>query len=102
VVRAALGRDAVRRGRLRPTISVTPIRTDVTGVMRARRYRERQTAKRDSVTSGVTAVSTAAMCSLAARLSAGIATADDLWLADRLIMALVERLPPDSKIALTD
>jgi len=40
------------------------------------------------------------MCALAARIGDGRATPGDLKLAERLIMALVDRLPPDSTIDL--
>jgi hypothetical protein len=74
---------------------------DVTGALRARRYRARR--KINEVNAAVTvdapprhAISTAQMCGLAARLSDGRASPDDLRMADKLIMALVDRLPPDS------
>jgi hypothetical protein len=38
------------------------------------------------------------MCSLAARLGDGRAPRDEMRLAERLIMALVDRLPADSAI----
>jgi hypothetical protein len=38
------------------------------------------------------------MCALAAKLSDGRTSREDLQLADKLIMALVDRLPPDSTI----
>jgi len=38
------------------------------------------------------------MCALAARLSDGRATAAELRLAERLVLALVDRLPADSSI----
>jgi hypothetical protein len=78
---------------------------DVTGAIRARRYRERR--KLNETNTAVTvdarsrhAITTAQMCALAARLSDGRASRDDLQLADRLIMALVDRLPPDSILEL--
>jgi hypothetical protein len=70
---------------------------DVTGALRARRYRRRQ--KANGINPGV-AVTTPEMCALAARLGDGRATPGDLKLAERLIMALVNRLPPDSGIAM--
>jgi hypothetical protein len=84
-------------------MSVTAIRQDMTGALRARRYRQRQKAKKAAVTIGAPTrhtISTPEMCGLAARLSDGRATPDDLRLADRLIMALVDRLPRDSTIDL--
>jgi hypothetical protein len=45
-------------------------------------------------------IGTPDLCTLAARLSTGTVTAADLQLADRLIMALVNSLPPDSTIDL--
>jgi len=44
------------------------------------------------------AISTPEMCGLAGRLSSGRVTLADLQLAEKLIMALVNRLPPDSTI----
>jgi hypothetical protein len=92
--------------------SVTPLRLkDVMGALRARRYRAKKngsdinasvTVEPDFDTTTVTAISTPQMCALAARLSDGRATPGDLRLADKLIMALVDRLPPDSTIQLTD
>jgi hypothetical protein len=69
---------------------------DVTAPLRMRRYRQRQ--KANGAKAGVTVVSTPEMCALAARLDDGRATAEDLKLAERLIMALVDRLPADSEI----
>jgi hypothetical protein len=71
-----------------------PKSKDVTGALRARRYRRR---KGNEIKPGVT-VSTPEMCALSARVGAGMATAAELKLAERLIMALVDRLPPDSSI----
>jgi hypothetical protein len=76
-------------------------RTDVTGAMRARRYRQRKNGNetKASVTvdaHGITVITTVAMCALAARLGDERATAADLQIAERLIMALVDRQPPDS------
>ena len=51
-----------------------------------------------AITPGGTAITTIAMCTLAARLGDGRASRDDLQLAERLIMALVDRLPADSAI----
>jgi hypothetical protein len=42
------------------------------------------------------------MCSLAARLGHGRASREDLQMAERLIMALVDRLPPNSAIMVAD
>jgi len=69
---------------------------DVTAPLRARRYRRR---KANKIKPGVT-VTTPEMCALAARIGDGRATPGDLKLAERLIMALVDRLPPDSTIDL--
>jgi hypothetical protein len=44
------------------------------------------------------AISTPEMCALAARLGDGRASRKDLRLAERLILHLVDRLPPDSVI----
>src|SRR5437870_590925 len=94
--------------------SVAPIRRqDVTGALRARRYQKLNSNDfKASVTvepvfdaataRGVTAVSTVQMCALAARISDGRASREDWRLAERLIMALVDRLPPDSSIQLAD
>jgi hypothetical protein len=68
---------------------------DVTAPLRMRRYRQRQ--KANGAKAGVT-VTTIDMCSLAARLTDGRASPGDLLMAERLIMALVDRLPPDSSI----
>ena len=77
----------------------------MTGALHARRYRERKNCNetRASVTvdaPGVTAVSTPEMCTLAARLGDGRAACEGLRMAERLIMNLVGRLPPDSTIDL--
>ena len=45
-----------------------------------------------------TAISTPEMCALAARLGDGRPSRDDLQVAERLIMAPVDRLPPDSQV----
>jgi hypothetical protein len=85
----------------KPT-DVMPFRLkDVTGAMRARRYRQRRKAKETMATVtvdalGVTAISTPEMCALAARLGDGRASYDDMRRAERLIMALVDRLQPNS------
>jgi hypothetical protein len=60
--------------------------------------RRKQAAVTPSARDGGTVISTADMCSLAARLSGGTATAADLRLADKLIMALVTRLPPNGAL----
>jgi hypothetical protein len=78
---------------------------DVTGALRARRYRHRRRQQKNGSENkvGVTVgadrrvtVSTIEMCALAARLGDGRASPGDLKLAERLIMALVDRLPADS------
>jgi hypothetical protein len=74
--------------------AVLKLAKDVTGALRARRYRRR---KVNESKAGVT-VSTPEMCALAARLGDHRATPGDLKLAERLIMALVDRLPADSII----
>jgi len=58
-----------------------------------------QGEKQNKIKPGVT-VTTPEMCALAARIGDGRATPGDLKLAERLIMALVDRLPPDSTIDL--
>jgi len=67
----------------------------VTAPLRSRRYRRRQ--KANGISAGVT-VTTIEMCALAARIGDGRASPGDLALAERLIMALVDRLPADSAI----
>jgi hypothetical protein len=62
-----------------------------------RRYRARQ--KANGAKAGVT-VSTPEMCALAARVGDGRATLEDCKLAERLIMRLVDSLPPDSVLKL--
>jgi hypothetical protein len=85
------------------TDNITLRRHDVTGALRSRRYRAKKNGNETnaSVTvdaAGVTAVSTPEMCALAARLGDGHASRDDMQLAERLIMALVDRLPADSRL----
>ena len=78
---------------------------DVTAPLRARRYRQNKNAKETNANvtvrpnAGVT-VSTPEMCSLAARLGDGRVTVEELRLAERIIMAFVNMLPPDSTISL--
>jgi hypothetical protein len=103
----------------KPT-DVTALRIkDVTGALRARRYRAKKngneikpsvTVEPDFDAPGVTVlsperlskdgrrISTPEMCALAARLGDGRASHEDLRLTERLIMALVNRLPADSMI----
>jgi hypothetical protein len=81
---------------------------DVTGALRARRYRQRKSRNETNagvtvdaqavtaITKVVTAISTPDMCALAARLGDGRASRDDMRMAERLIMPLVNRLPADS------
>ena len=91
----------------KPT-DVTVLRIkDVTGALRARRYRERR--KLNEVNAAVTvdapprhAITTAQMCTLSARLRDGHATPDDARLASRLIMAFVNSLPPDSTVEIAE
>jgi hypothetical protein len=106
-------------------MSVTPTRRDVTRALRARRYRQKMksndfnagvmvepvfdapgaaviTTDRAVIPTDRTPISTPEMCALAARLSNGLVSHEDLQLADKLIMALVDGLPPDSMIDLTD
>lgn len=76
---------------------------DVTAALRARRYRERKNGKENNASVTVeqvdsVTISTAEMCGLASRLSDGRASRDDLQLADKVIMAFVMRLPPDSVV----
>jgi hypothetical protein len=82
---------------------------DPTNAERQRRYKERRKAGNGGNGSAVTlpvtlapTVTTAQMCALASRLAAGAATAADLQMADRLLMELVARLPPDSAVELPD
>jgi hypothetical protein len=85
--------------------SVTPFRLkDVTGALRARRYRSRK--KSNEINTNVTVdapagrlISASEMCSPAARVSSGRVTVEDLQLAERTIIAPVDRLPPDSSIS---
>ncbi len=83
------------------TVTALPIR-DRTNAERQRRFRQRRkqaaTVTVDApARNGAITVSTADMCRLGARLRDGRATADDIRMADRLIMAL---LPPNSTIDL--
>jgi hypothetical protein len=76
---------------------------DVTAPLRSRRYRRKKNGNETKTNVTVRArarvtVSTPEMCALAARLGDGRATPGDLQLAERLIMALVDRLPPDSTL----
>jgi hypothetical protein len=86
------------------TVTTLSIR-DRTNAERQRRFRERR-KQAGTVTvdaparNGAAVITTSEMCSLAARLSDGRATVEDLRLADRLIMALVTRLPPNSTLKL--
>jgi hypothetical protein len=89
-------------------MTVTAFRPqDVTGALRARRYRARR--KINEVNAAVTvdapprhAICTAQMCTLSARLRDGHATPDDARLASRLIMAFVNTLAPDSTIEIAE
>jgi hypothetical protein len=87
------------------TDSVTLRKQDVTDALRARRYRHKKNGKefKAAVTvrrdSGAV-ISTPEMCALAARLGDGRATPGDLAMAERLIVALVNMLPPDSMLDL--
>jgi len=80
---------------------------DVTGALRSRRFRAKKklNGNNGSVTvepvfdaASVTVISTSEMCSLAARIGDGRASPDDMRVAERLILALVDRLPADSTI----
>jgi len=82
------------------TPALIALRPDPTNALRQRRFRERRKLAK-SVTGTVT-VSTPDMCALAARIGDGRASRDDMRLAERLIMALVDRLPPDSTIELPE
>ena len=102
---------ALERRQSKPT-DVTALRIkDVTGALRARRYRQRKNGSKTNAGVTVdahavtvitkvatTAISTPEMCALAARIGDGRASREDLQLAERLIMALVDRLPPDMSI----
>jgi hypothetical protein len=89
--------------------NVMPLRPrDRTNADRQRRFRNKIKAavtppERQSVTAAaltVTVIGTPEMCALAARLTSGTITLNDLRLADKLIMALVDRLPPNSTVEL--
>ncbi len=72
---------------------------------RSRRYRHRRRDARsnavtpETVTPSVT-VHTVTICELAARIGAGRATAADLALAERMLLALAAMLPPDGTLGL--
>ncbi len=82
--------------------TVTPFRLkDVTGALRARRYRQRKKGNetKASVTvdaPGVTAISTAEMIAIACRLEVDSATLEDRQYAGRIINRLIHCLPPDA------
>jgi len=78
-------------------MDATAGKRDVTAPLRSRRYRRKQKEINASVT-----VSTVEMCGLAARLESGRATAEDIGMAGRLVLALVKLLPADSAIELRD
>jgi hypothetical protein len=69
----------------------------VTGALRVRRHRAKKklsgTNAVFTVAGGPPAITTPEMCALAARVGDGRATPGDLELAERLIMALMDRLP---------
>jgi hypothetical protein len=78
-------------------------RRGVTAPLKSRRYREKKNGKEAKATvtvrrPGVVTIGTPETCSLAARLTDGPATAEDLRMAERLIMELVFRLPRDSSL----
>src|SRR5882762_3454961 len=79
---------------------------DMTVALRMRRYRQRKNGKKNNaeVTVNATAsvtISTVEMCGLAARLGEGCASADDLKLADKLIVAFAMQFAPDSIVQLS-
>jgi hypothetical protein len=76
---------------------------DVTAALRMRRYRERKNNNENKASVTVDAadsltISTAQMAGLAARLGDGRASRQDMELADKVIMAFVMSLPPDSVV----
>ncbi len=82
-----------------------PAIKDPTAALRVRRHRAKK--KMNGTTGLVTVrpravvtVTTPEMCALAARIGDGRANPGDLQLAERLIMALVDWLPPDSILKL--
>lgn len=83
---------------------VGKVAKDSTSAERSRRYRRRRKARRDAAqaatAANTVAVTTSTMAALAGRLSAGSVTAADLELAGRLVLALVQLLPPDGAIGL--
>ncbi len=87
--------------------NVTVLRPkDPTAAERSRRYRRRrkgvtrpQTVTQENVTASVT-VDTVTICTLAASVGAGRATAVELELAERLLLALATMLPEDGAIGL--
>jgi hypothetical protein len=84
-------------------MAVTARKKDPTSDLRVRRHRAKQKLNGGKAVltvarRGAQAISTPEMCSLAARVGDGRATPGDLQMAERLIMALVDRLPPDSTL----
>jgi len=67
---------------------------DVTGALRARRYRRKNASKSKG---GVT-VNTADLCALASRIGDGRATLGDRQLAERVIMMVVRSARTDSNV----
>jgi hypothetical protein len=79
---------------------------DMTVALRMRRYRQRKNEKKNNVevtVSGAASVtiSTVEMCGLAARLGDGCASADDLKMADKLIVAFAMQFPADSMVMIS-
>jgi hypothetical protein len=88
-------------------MNVTPIRKDMTGAARARRYRAKKNGSNSNgrVTvdtevdpASIVTVNTVTVCGLASRVGAGEASRDELLLAERLLMHLVLMSPEESDI----
>jgi hypothetical protein len=79
--------------------SVTVLRPkDRTAAERSKRYRRKRKVVTAATAQNSVTVTTVEMCALAGRLGAGRVTAEDLRVAERLILALVHRLPADSTL----
>jgi hypothetical protein len=79
---------------------------DMTVALRMRRYRQRKNGKKNNAevtvdTPASVTISTVEMCGLAARLSDGSASPDDLKLADKLMVAFAMQFPPDSTVTIS-
>jgi len=78
---------------------------DPTAALRMRRYRQRKNDNENNTDVTVSSaasvtLSTADMCGLAARLSGGRASREDLQLADRIVTAFAMQFPPDSVVTI--